>query len=166
MVDLEIIRREEEMAEWIREERAQFTLASVAILEIVFWVSVWYWKLIDTYDLFGWKSKYAIRNKRKEASKDLKRECLNEVFIGHFLIRPILIYVMYPFLKTNLDMSYGMFALPDLQTVFVHLFLSAQIDDFLFYWYDLCVCVCVHHPLLPILTHANIIIQVSSNLAS
>ena len=115
-------------------ERVEFVLTTVAILETVFWSSVLYWKMIEVYDLFGFKSKYSIRNKRAEASARLKRTLLQEVLWGHLLVRSIVLYVTYPFLKSHLDMSNGIFGFPGAKTVFLHLFLSAQIDDFLFYW--------------------------------
>ena len=118
----------------IDRDRLEFVVISVAVLEIVFWSSVMYWKMIEKYDLFGFKSKYAIKNKRSEATPELKSECLREVLLGHLLVRPVLLYLVYPFLKSNLDMSNGLLGFPDAKTILLHVFLSAQIDDFLFYW--------------------------------
>lgn len=123
------------LAEGLRDEqRISFVLISVCCLEAVFWTAILlYMVLIDRLNLFGLK-RYAIKQTQPYPSREIIVECFQDVLFGHFLMRPIMLFFAYPYLKLALDFGTGLENFPSWLTIAWQFVVCMQVDDFLFYW--------------------------------
>lgn len=114
------------------KKRVAFTMLTVSMLEICFWVLIFYYMiLIDKFNLFGLK-KYAIKCNHPFPENKMIWDCFSDVCIGHFLIRPVLLFASYPLLMSRLE--FDVEGIPNLLVFIIQIFVCMQVDDFMFYW--------------------------------
>jgi fatty acid hydroxylase domain-containing protein 2 len=123
------------------KERLFFVGVTVLLLEICFWgFAFFYMVAIDHFNVFGWKRfKFSTT---QPPSNDLVWNCFIDVLTGHIFVRPLLLFIAYPFLRAHLTFSSA--SVPNFYTVLWQLFVCVQVDDFLFYWSHRML----HHPLI------------------
>lgn len=113
-------------------DRIHFVVATVLLLEGVFWTCVlFYMVMLHKWNLLNLK-RFAIKQTQIKPypSNEMLTSCLIDVSVGHFLIRPCVLFLSYPFLRKLLNFT----TIPSWGTVLWHLLICSQIDDFLFYW--------------------------------
>lgn len=112
-------------------DRLVFVILTVFMLEMTFWSCIlFYMGCLERLNIFGLQ-RYAIRRTQSYPSNKVLFDCLKDVMLGHFIIRPTLLFCSYPYLQTLLDFQP---VAPRLSTVLGQLLVCSQIDDFLFYW--------------------------------
>lgn len=116
----------------IDADRLAFVASTVLLLEIVFWSSIiFYMGLIERWNVFDLQ-RFAIRRMQSYPSKEKLQECLTDVLLGHFLIRPFVLYISYPYIRNLL--VFGLVEIPNPWTILWQFLFCTQVDDFLFYW--------------------------------
>ena len=112
-------------------DRLSFVILTMIFLETCFWSCMFYYMiLIDKVNIFGLK-RYALKNHATYPNKSMVWECMKDVVVSHFLVRPILLFLAYPYIAQCLSFGSN---LPSLTTIAWQLFVCVQVDDFLFYW--------------------------------
>ena len=115
---------------WPYSEQALFTFGSIAILEgcYVFWNLLYY--VVERLGLF---KKHRIQPAAAQPDAALVREALVDHAVGALIIRPPLVYYMYPtFVRCGMLMDAA--SLPPASTVLLQLCLTIVLDDTWFYW--------------------------------
>lgn len=112
-------------------ERLLVVFVATAVTEFFFWSSIFFFMvLIEKFNIFGLK-KYKIKG-NQPASSTMIRDCFVDVAIGHFIVRPILLIILYPYLKICLNFNVS--ELPSLWTICWQIIVCIQVDDCMFYW--------------------------------
>ena len=113
-------------------ERLSFVICTTILLETIFWTFVTYYMvIINQWNLFGLK-KYAIKNKAPyPTDKEISAAC-EDVVLNHFLIRPTILLLVFPYIRSVLDFSTE--NLPNVWTIMWQFAFCMQVDDFFFYW--------------------------------
>lgn len=76
----------------------------------------------------GYRSDFVIRY----PSNELVRECLLEVVVNNFLVRPAALYLLYPYIATAIAIDTS--ALPSTARLVFELACCIAVDDTWFYW--------------------------------
>jgi len=116
-----------------------FTIGTTVLLETTFWSVNLLLSICYVFDLFPGYRLHGSHFPRPEQIK----ECIKDVAIGHFLVRPPLLYFSHRiFIFTGMETAADL--IPDLKTIYLQLFLCIMADDTLFYWSHRML----HHPSL------------------
>mmetsp|Transcript_8227 Transcript_8227/g.14966 ORF Transcript_8227/g.14966 Transcript_8227/m.14966 type:complete len:315 (-) Transcript_8227:50-994(-) len=111
--------------------------SNVILLEVSFWSTLLMYHFFDHFQLF---QKYKLHSGSPDPQ--MVRECLYDVLLGHFLVRPVLLYFSMP-LFANSGWLLGS-NIPNFLSLLKELFICIMIDDTVFYW----VHRSLHHPLI------------------
>ena len=112
-------------------DRLVFVLLTVLLLEFTFWSCIiFYMGMLERLNIFDLQ-RYALKRTQPYPSKKVLIDCFKDVLLGHFIIRPLVLYASYPYLAAALDFSSDA---PGWTTVLWQLLVCSQVDDFLFYW--------------------------------
>ena len=119
------------LPDWIQAyadpERLAFTVVSVLTLELTFWTLNGVLFVMYKYDLFR---KYAVHDGLPD--EEMIFEAFLDAVIGHFFIRPPLLYLAFPLFQSDGWMSGE--ALPSLPIFLAQVFFCLCVDDTVFYW--------------------------------
>ena len=120
------------------DDAMQFTIATSIILEATFWSINAILAVIYKFDLFP---NYKLHE--QYPPNKIILECLKDVALGHFVIRPPLLYYGYPIFQ-KCGMSTELENVPPLKIIYLQIFFCMCVDDSLFYWSHRLL----HHPKL------------------
>lgn len=112
------------------QQRVLFVVVTVVLMEAVFWSSNLFYAIITHFNIFGLQ-RFKIKNGRPYPTAEIMRECLVDVIMSHFLVRPILLFLVYPIIRSLLSFD---LELPTLTTVAWQYAVCMQVDDCWFYW--------------------------------
>jgi hypothetical protein len=112
---------------YVEAERLAFTVVSVISLEMTFWSWNGVLFVMYKYDLFR---AYAVHDGLP--SEEMIFEAFLDAVIGHFFVRPPLLYLAFPLFQSDGWMSGE--ALPSLPTFLAQVFFCLCVDDTIFYW--------------------------------
>eukprot|EP00051_Salpingoeca_urceolata_P012431 m.154030 g.154030 ORF g.154030 m.154030 type:complete len:217 (-) comp17488_c0_seq3:416-1066(-) len=119
-------------------DRVLFVMGTVLIVESVFW-------FLNAMLAVCYKCNLLTRYRIQPGTFPrwgLIQECLLDVLVSHFAVRPLLLLVAFP-LVVKCGVGFGA-TLPSVWTAVWHVLVSMQVDDCLFYWSHRLL----HHPWL------------------
>ena len=119
------------------EDRLKYVFISQTILEFGFWFLV---LLLFLLEKSGFLGKYRIQPLPTDPEQiakenELTREAFQGVLISHWVVRPLLLYVVYPIFEMRAGPL--RFPIPSVRTLFPQILLCMLIDDAWFYFWHL-----------------------------
>lgn len=114
----------------VSRDRLAFTVGTVVVIEVVFWTLQLFYMCVGRSRRLAARK---IQNRQPEPSAKLMRDCLVDICVGHFLIRPPLLFLGWgAFEYCGISMS--VHGWPAATTALWQLLVCMAVDDFLFYW--------------------------------
>jgi len=114
-----------------------FVVCTFVLLEAVFWGTNGL--LFGVVYRVPWFQRYKIPHKQPPPDKKMVRECLRDIMLNHFLLRPPVLWLLFPYIAARNSMEAP---LPSGATVVWQIVACMLIDDTFFYWSHRLL----HHP--------------------
>jgi len=120
---------------WPYSERALFTIGTTLVLNCTFWSTCTISYFMHKYNYFP---QYRIQG-GKMPTDEQTNKCIRELAITHIILRPIIVWYLYPSFKYFGTTSTGF---PSLKTILLQFIAFIMINDTGFYWTHRLL----HHP--------------------
>jgi len=115
---------------WPYSDRSLFVVLTMVIHDTLYYACHYFMQMCEEH---GWLQQYKIpRTKGQIPSTDLIQRTLKEAAFGHFVLQPVTLYLLYPYLVNNQE-SNDIDSLPSIFELTINYIYFMFINDLLFF---------------------------------